>query len=147
MMSPRDPDAGAFAELLNDLAEVQRRRELTKALPPAQATPREFVPFSAFNKAQRIADERTTRAGIGRSLADLAAVERQVRVIAAEQAAQSAGERRARARAAIEDVMRRAMEGVAAGTVSAIEVAKLESRAHRVLASIDPGPSLRRGVA
>lgn len=149
MMRPNDPDAGQFSRLLNDLAALQRGRAFAKAMAanPRRPSSRATVPYSHFTKAQRIADERAARAEMNRTAADLSALERQMGNMALSAAAENMGMRRARIRAGVEDVLRRAVEGVAKGQVSAIEVAKLEGRAMRLLAAIEPGPALARGTA
>jgi hypothetical protein len=125
-------------------ARHPRSSAFSKALPPQhRASPRVTVGFDAFPAARRIADKRAARVSIADTARQLARLEREARAMAAE----AAGERRARIRAGIEDIMRRAMEGVGKGEVSAIEVAKLEGQAMRVLAAIEPGRALTRGAA
>lgn len=148
MMSPRDPDAGQFAALLADLAELQRQRGLAKSLPPPRRdAPRQTVPLAYFAKAAAIANARAARADLTRQTADLRRLEADVKRLAAERAAEGYGERRARARAAVQNVMDRVMRAFAAGNISAIEVARLEAHAHRVAAALEPGPTMQRGVA
>ncbi|WP_198374035.1 hypothetical protein [Neoroseomonas rubea] len=149
MMRPNDPDAGQFSRLLDDLAALQDGRAFAKAMAakPHRPSPRATVPHSYFTKAQGIADRRAADAKMNRTAADLSALERQVSDMAVNAAAENVGMRRARIRAAVHDVMQRAIDGVGKGEISAIEVAKLEGRAMRVLAAIEPGPTLGRGVA
>lgn len=142
-----DPDVGQFSALLDDLAALREGRRFAKSMATPKPTRHEFVPASYFTKAQRIADERAARASIGRTTADLAALERQVRTTAAERATENAGERRARIRAAVQDVLDRAMHGLATGQVTAVQVSRIEAQAHRLLARVEPGIAMQRGVA
>lgn len=150
MMSPRDPDAGQFSALLRDIAEVQARRgspstaHFGKALQPdPRPSRRAAIPFSAHPAARRIMDGKATRAGIEKTSADMAALTRQLQ----REAAAITGERRAEIRAQVRDVLNRAMEGNATGAITAIEVAHIEAECGRVLARLEPGPALVRGVA
>lgn len=124
-------------------ARHPRGGAMSKSLPPQyRPSPRRSVPFDAFPAARRLADARSARTDLARAGSELSRIEREVHTLAAE----AVGERRARIRAGVEDLLRRAMEGVGRGEVSAIEVAALEARAMRVLAAIEPGPALARSA-
>ena len=127
------PFAGEFSALLDDLAEVQRRR--AAAAPVHRAIERHGIVPGQFAKAMQQAE--VSRAATAAELTrTIAGIER----VAAETAKlqqQRVGERRARVRAEVQDVLRRAMEGVAKGAITALEVARLEASAMRTLASLD----------
>jgi hypothetical protein len=125
-------------------ARHPRSSAFSKALPPQhRASPRVTVGFDAFPAARRMANQRAARISINDTVGQLARLERETRAMLAD----AAGERRARIRAGVEDILRRAMEGVARGEITAVEIAKLEGQAMRVIAAIEPGPAVHRGVA
>lgn len=147
-MHPLDPDAGQFSALLADLAELQaqrRDRTMAKALPlprQQQRGPREAVPFSYFSKAARAAMPGMLPAAFEALTGELA----KTNTMLLASPAASVGERRTRLRASVQDVLDRAMKGLARGELTAIEVAKLEARGNRLLASVEPGIAMQRGV-
>lgn len=125
-------------------ARHSRSRVMSKALPAEyRASPRFTVGFDAFPAAKRLADARAARASIARTAADITAMKKQVD----RDAAAVSGERRARVRVQVRDVLDQAMRGLAAGDLTAVQVARIEAECGRVLAQLEPGPAMTRGIA
>ena len=140
MMSNRDPDAGQFNALLADLAELQAGRSFAKAMsaPPPRPTRYECVPRSYFSKAHRApADDAAARSATAAELTrTITSIER----LAAENRKLlqvQMGERRARLRQQATDILRRAMIGLGKGSITALDIARLEARINRFLAELD----------
>jgi hypothetical protein len=139
-MSPRDPAAGEFARLLDDIAELQEGRRFAKAMAASpQPKRRDFVPHSYLGKAQRVADTANAAARAA-TAAELTRAITGIERLAAENrkmALTQAGEKRARLRQQATDLLRRAMIGLGRGEITATEIAGLEGRVNRFLAELD----------
>lgn len=134
MMHPRDPDVGQFSALLNDLAEVQRRR--AASAPVLRAIERHgFAPGGLAKALDMPADTArvATTAELTRTVAGLERLAKTNRELAQAQI----GEKRARLRQQAADLLRRAMIAFGKGTMTAVEVAGVEGRVNRFLSALD----------
>lgn len=133
-MRPNDPDVGQFSALLNDLAEVQRRR--AASAPVLRSIERNGFAPGGLAKAlgvQADATRAATAAELRSTVAGLESLAKTNRELALAQA----GGKRARLRQQAVDLLRRAMIAFGKGTMTAVEVAGVESRINRFLSALD----------